>query len=496
MPGAPTNSLLGPALRLVFRSEAAGLTDDQLLEAYRAERSEAAFETLVRRHGPMVLGVCRRVLGSPQDAEDAFQATFLVLARKAATIRSGGKLASWLYGVAYRAALKARALASRRRAREKQVKNMPEPTTTAEGLWRELEPLLDQELSHLPDRYRLPIVLCDLEGKTRKEAARMLGWPEGTVAGRIVRARALLAKRLAGHGLPLSGALLAALLSQGTASAGVSSALVSQAVQAAAGTISAPVAAIMKGVMKTMLLSKLKVGTVALLVAALLGVGARVLPRSAQAAGQNAAPEDNRSRAKEDRKETPTPATLLVKRAVLERVDTPRRSVSLTIPDTLANVHWNIAPGFTEKKRDGDAEREIAIKQARLEQAQASLAAEKATVELRKAEVQRFQKLVDAAAVEQRILDEAKAKLKQSMAALDAASATVRLSEVELAQIQDQAKRLRSTRLEGLPVAKDARITIQGKQARLTELKPGMRVSVRLATEGDRLVIAAIAAKE
>src|SRR5262249_55553423 len=159
-------------------------------------RDEATLATLVRRHGPMVWGVCRRVLHNYHDAEDAFQATFLVLVRKAASIASPGLLANWLYGVAHQTALKARATAAKRRARERQVTEMPEPALSERPLWDDLQPLLEKELSRLPDKYRVAIVLCDLEGKTRKEASRQLGVPEGTLAARLARGRGMLAKRL------------------------------------------------------------------------------------------------------------------------------------------------------------------------------------------------------------------------------------------------------------------------------------------------------------
>src|SRR5262249_42961899 len=154
--------------RAALLRDGGGMTDGQLLECFLTRRDEAAFAALVRRHGPMVLGVCRRMLHNPHDAEDAFQATFPVLGRKAATIARRELLGNWLYGVAYRTALDARAAAARRRVREKQVSEMPEPEASAsEDVWRDLRPLLDEELSRLPDKYRVPVVLCDLEGRTR-----------------------------------------------------------------------------------------------------------------------------------------------------------------------------------------------------------------------------------------------------------------------------------------------------------------------------------------
>src|SRR5262249_27053858 len=148
------------------------------------------------------------------DAEDAFQATFLVLVRKAVSIRQREMIANWLYGVAYQTSRKARAILAKRRTREKQETAMPEPQALEQDTWKDLRPLLDQELSRLPDKYRAAIVLCDLEGKTRQHGARQLGLPEGTLAGRLTRGRAMLARRLARRGLAASGAALAAVFAQ------------------------------------------------------------------------------------------------------------------------------------------------------------------------------------------------------------------------------------------------------------------------------------------
>ena len=197
-----------------------GLTDGQLLEYYVSRREQAAFEALVRRHGRMVWGVCQRILHSHHDAEDAFQATFLVLFRKATSIVPREMVANWLHGVAYHTARKAKTTAARRRAKERQAASMPQPQVE-QDLWSDLQPLLDAELQRLPEIYRAAIVLCDLEGKTHKQAARQLGCPQGTLSARLARARALLAKRLARHGLPVSAASLAMLLTKNTATAGV-----------------------------------------------------------------------------------------------------------------------------------------------------------------------------------------------------------------------------------------------------------------------------------
>jgi RNA polymerase sigma factor (sigma-70 family) len=162
------------------RSDRSERTDRLLLEDYLCRRDDAALTALVRRHGPMVWGVCRRVLGHHQDAEDVFQATFLVLVRRAASIATRDLLANWLYGTVHLTALRARA--ARLRERERQVPEMPEPATTRPPKRDCLEPALDEELSRLPAHYRTVIVLCDQESNTRPEAARQLGCPEGTVA--------------------------------------------------------------------------------------------------------------------------------------------------------------------------------------------------------------------------------------------------------------------------------------------------------------------------
>ncbi len=154
--------------RAGYIPEDGGPTDGQLLEQFVTRREEAAFEELVRRHGPMVLGVCRRTLHHEQDVEDAFQATFLVLVRKAGSVRPPDLVGHWLYGVAYRTAIRARALDARRRDKEKA---MPRPAGPPTGIWQDVVPLLDRELSGLPEKYRIPVVLCDLEGKSRREVA-------------------------------------------------------------------------------------------------------------------------------------------------------------------------------------------------------------------------------------------------------------------------------------------------------------------------------------
>jgi RNA polymerase sigma-70 factor (ECF subfamily) len=263
-------------------------TDGQLLDQFVARREEAAFEELVRRHGPMVLGVCRRVLANEHDVEDAFQATFLVLVRKAASVKPRDLVGHWLHGVAYRTAVRARALNARRRAKEQAMRPV---TQEPPSVWQDLLPLLDQELTGLPEKYRIPVVLCDLQGKSRKEVAGVLGWSEGTLSSRLARARALLGRRLSHRGVTLAGADLTALVAAKAAPAGVPSHLLHATTKAAllvaaqaptAAWVSLNTAALTEGVVRTMFFAKFKTVTVLCAVAA-LAIGAGGFAYHAQA---------------------------------------------------------------------------------------------------------------------------------------------------------------------------------------------------------------------
>ncbi len=273
---------LGHLLR-VLHSRAEGSSDGQLLERFHGQRDEAAFTTLVQRHGPMVLGVCRRILDNTADAEDAFQATFLVLARRAGSLLGSATLGGFLHGVARRTALKARDARIRRRLKE-QV--MARPEAQGEAVRDDFLPLLDEELEGLPEKYRLPLVLCELEGRTRQEAAAQLGWPEGTVAGRLARAREMLARRLARHGRPVSAGALGAMLTQQAGPVALPPALVEVTVRAAsllaaapavAGAISAQVLGLTEGVVQAMAMSKFQAAVVTTVLLVLgttaLGIG-------------------------------------------------------------------------------------------------------------------------------------------------------------------------------------------------------------------------------
>jgi RNA polymerase sigma factor (sigma-70 family) len=271
-------TMLGKLQRLAGRELGGGLTDAELLRRYREWRDEAAFETLVWRHGGMVLAVCRRTTRSEQDAEDAFQATFLALARSAHAITRQESVGGWLYRVASRIARRLRARTARQAAGP-----LPETAQPAAGpeedlLWRDLRPVLDEEVGRLPAKYRVPFVLCYLEGRTNEEAARELGWPRGTIATRLAHARRRLRARLTRRGLALSAGLLAAALARQASAASAPAPLVLHTSRAAlAFAASRPAATplvtprvltLTQGELRTMFLTRLKLVTAALLATA------------------------------------------------------------------------------------------------------------------------------------------------------------------------------------------------------------------------------------
>lgn len=250
------------SLDAVVQVLSSGLTDGQLLERFIVRREEAAFATLVRRHGPMVLGVCRRILGSVHDADDAFQATFLVLVRRAEAVVPREQVGVWLHGVAYRIALKARSMAARRRRKERcaaRSERVEAPTPD------DLRVLLDRELVRLPDKYRTPLILCELEGRSRREAARQLGLPEGTLSSRLATARTMLARRLTRDSLVVSAVPVALTASTVRAAARV-------AIGEASG-LSDSVVALTEGVFQTMKPTYWQMAVAVLMFAAVGGAG-------------------------------------------------------------------------------------------------------------------------------------------------------------------------------------------------------------------------------
>jgi RNA polymerase sigma factor (sigma-70 family) len=276
MADAPLRILLQHLHRHRAAPGAGGPDDAELIGRFVRDRDEAAFELLVWRHGTMVYNVCRRLLRDAHAAEDAFQATFLVLVRKAATVGRGESLAGWLYRVAYRVALRARS-----RAVSVPLGDIPEPGVEAPDnvLWRDLRPVLDAEVNRLPEKYRLPVVLCYLSGLTTDEAARRLGVPRGTVLSRLDWARRRLRVRLSLRGVTLSTALLGAALAAGSA-APAPAALVGAAIRAGLSiakgqpaAASAGAVILMEGVLRDMVLNRIKGGVLVVLALVVVGVG-------------------------------------------------------------------------------------------------------------------------------------------------------------------------------------------------------------------------------
>jgi RNA polymerase sigma factor (sigma-70 family) len=255
-------------------------SDAELLRRFLTGQEEDAFAALLRRHSRLVWSVCWQVLGQEQDAEDAFQATFLALIQNAASIRQGQAIASWLYHVAGRVARKAAAQRVKRHAHERQAQVMPHPAQGTELAWRELQGILDEELQRLPEKYRAPFLLCCLEGHSKAEAAQQLGWKEGTVSSRLVQARKFLQQRLTRRGVSFSAAVCCLQLNRAGA---VSPPLIKCTIRAAscfaagkavaADLVSAEVAALSKGASQAMSLPKLKIATLFLAVSVLIGAG-------------------------------------------------------------------------------------------------------------------------------------------------------------------------------------------------------------------------------
>ncbi|MBN9120901.1 MAG: sigma-70 family RNA polymerase sigma factor, partial [Planctomycetes bacterium] len=311
MPTGQASRFMPTLRRVVLARQSAARSDGELLGAFAVERDADAFAELVRRHGAMVLGVCRRVTGDRATADDAFQASFLVLARRAASVRPREQVGNFLYGVAYRTALKARMVLARRRSREKQVDVMPEPTAPApRPAWNDLQPIIDEELARLPDKLRLPVVLCDLEGRPQREVAKHLNVPPATLATRLASARRTLAARLTRRGVTLSGGALAGLLGAHASAGAVSPTLASGAVRAgeavATGSaldslVSANAVQLSEGVMRMMMLAKLKAVAVLAVTALALttGLGLGLVPATADdaSAPRSAAAADRYARA-------------------------------------------------------------------------------------------------------------------------------------------------------------------------------------------------------
>jgi RNA polymerase sigma factor (sigma-70 family) len=474
------SSILQPLRRVLLRRDGAGLTDAQLLECYLDHRDELAFEALVCRHGPMVWGVCRRLLQNAHDAEDAFQATFLVLVRKAATILPREQVGNWLYGVAHRTAIHAREATRRRKLRERPIADALEAMAVTAPL-NDLRPWIDHELSRLPEKYRSPLVLCDLEGKTRKEAARELNWPEGTVAGRLARARRILAGRLSGHELRVSGGALAMVLAQCAsaypvpASASAAAARNALAWSAGACGVTTKVTLLSQGVLQAMLWSKFRIAFV--VVVCSLIVGAAVLHRPALADPQNKG-----AAASATKKQTGAGnlAELRDSTWILDGVNSAKRYIHVTLrandnlPFANPNSGWNMGYAGSPLFLEGlpvapGAEIRIHNRPGKLS-------------DLRPGMVLNFELNRDAAVV----------KL----------NAVVPDPQMTLVELQPARQRMKVGIVQAAPertivdlaIDPQAKVQIDWQNARLTDLRVDMGLKLKLAVRHNRVVVTSIEA--
>jgi RNA polymerase sigma factor (sigma-70 family) len=424
------------SLRARLGPSSGALTDGQLLDRWLAQRDEAAFELLVWRHGPAVLGVCRRLLPA-DDIEDAFQATFLALHRKAGSIGDRQAVGGWLYQVAYRAALRIRAAASRQPRQAQPGLNPPAPE---EVRGDELRPVLDEEVSKLPEKLRGAFVLCCVEGLTLDEAAGQLGCPPGTVSSRLTRARQRLRQRLTWRGVGLPAGACAAGLSRSTASACVSTTLVRSTVQAAARVaagqaaevvVTARAAAVLEAVLRTMFMTRLKVAAMLFLVMGAV-TGTAGLGYRARAAGE--LPER-------------PPVGL-----VAEEKPAPARAE-------------------TDKEARERLEKALAELQQRLRQAQAQ------------AEVERARYLVQRQETEL-----VKRELNRSRTEIDGVLTRVDIEKNTLSLTLGQT----ALALEAVPISAEAKFYLGEKECSINDLKPGMKASLRVATEKDKSMVVLI----
>jgi RNA polymerase sigma factor (sigma-70 family) len=318
----PMNRLIRSLHKWAGPNEGDRLGDEELLQRFVAGRDQAAFELLLWRHGPMVLGVCRRLLPDPHDAEDAFQATWLTFVKKAGSVVHGGAVGSWLYQVAHRVALRARIELAKRAKKERHAPNEIAAAPADEPVGSsELGQVLDEELSRLPDRQRAAFVLCCLEGRTGEEAARELGCPAGTVSSRLTRARERLRTRLIRRGLaPAASALSAALagegfalsLSENLAASTLKAAHLFSSGEAAGEELSRQAVLLAEGVLRSMLLTKVKIAALLLLTFGVLTAGG-VLTHHALTA---APPEKEAAKAE---RAAPAPAARKVPKELLEK---------------------------------------------------------------------------------------------------------------------------------------------------------------------------------
>ena len=502
------------------------VSDGHLLDLFIRHKDESAFAELVHRHGRMVLGVCQRVLDNPHDAEDCFQAAFLVLVRKATMIHPREMVGNWLYGVAYRTALEAKKMAARRRNRERKKFDMPRPDADTDR-WRELQPLLDQELTRLPEKYRFVLIACDIEGRTRKDVAQSMALPEGTVASRLARARTMLAKRLTRRNLAISTALLATLLSDKASAAFVPATLTASTASTAAqlaagksipGLANANVLALMSAVVKSMLLVKLRIASAVLVVLAVLGLGVGTLLPPAAA---HKRPDKQKALVVETKKAKPD----LVQDCVLQSVDPvthriqamgstaagggateifdlkvePTTAIIVNGKDgTLADLQVGASANLEmERGADGATTAvRIEVGQEPLEGVVQAFNDNSVTIQtVKQPDGEKYETNRDVSVV----VNGKKAKLgdlkirmrvalqvsvgKQSVFGIKATGPSID-GVVKSFDIDRRTLCLEvDKRLHDIPIAEDAVVAIDGKAGKLADLRAGMQISVRMSAE-------------
>jgi RNA polymerase sigma factor (sigma-70 family) len=502
------NRQLGSVLQFLRRlagpDPTAGLSDGQLLRRYIEGRDQTAFAALVERHGRLVLAVCRRLLPTLQDAEDAFQATFLILVRQARAITKHESVGSWLHGVAHRVALRAKASLIQRRARERQQSRPPAPDTLQEVVWRDLRAILEEEVLRLPARCREPFVLCYLEGKTNEAAARLLGCPRGTVLSRLARARELLRARLTRRGLILSAGLVATMLARSTATAAVP-AVLAEATVTAAGAIEAAratfteilspkVVALMEGVLKAMRMTRLTIAASVFLLLALAGIGTAVFSQPAAPPVQLPAPPEKEARPEEP----PRPALgpllkhLQAREWLLTAVDAKKGRLSVSYQPQADDSLGRFAAGFWEKGLLSVMTTGLTVDGLEVAP-DAKVLLDGETVKLK--DLKTGMRVVlwlgaDKLTVTKINAASPRAKVGYHLKAVDPVKNVISVTTGDGSPVGD------------LPVAKDARIFVQligwgefkheTRTLKLADLKPGMLLSLQLAVDGDRLVVRSI----
>jgi RND family efflux transporter MFP subunit len=457
--GVPLADVLRHLRLLVGWSSTAGQTDGQLLERFIGRKEEAAFEQLLARHGPMVLGVCRQLLREPEDAEDAFQATFLVLVRRAASIGKRDQLAGWLHGVAHRVAARARAQGARLGQRERQGVEVVAAEPSFQTAWDDRQPVIQEEINRLPDKYRLPVVLCYLEGKTREEAARDLGWTPSAVKGRLERAREQLRKRLTRRGVALSAGALTAIISpQATAlppalvggTLGAATLLVGGK-SVAAGAVSPQVLSLTDGVIRTMFLAKLKVSAAVLFVFGIVGAGLAVSVYRSSAAehgGEERAvnpidPAPNSDQPARDPAAAPqepglpkVQVTYPISRMVVDHQDytgrTEATTVQITPGATGEIIQIKFAAGSTVKKGDLLFEIDPRAYQAELDKARAEFDRAQARFKLARQNAETQKKLWAMRSTSEEDLARAVLDSEEALASRQAAKPSLELAQLHL----------------------------------------------------------------